>query len=433
VIIFIFLNYFIKPKMYMTIVYESNLSKEFLRIILDYIKEGLRLLLNNSHTGTLKLLPKWHRDILKFIFPSEMKKIEDATRRVVQEVDEEIFKYKEYMVNALLKMLEEIQKRREEEGSAVSQAYSESAVQPFYRALEAMMRMHVEIADVFSSRSFMAAFLTLSLLDRKLQRLWEDKISVKINREGGIPIIHSTWSRLAEKEICLICKPKCAELDIEETCKALERVGRNISTKEDLLNKIHDGMVDYERGGRSKLSKITYNELNPVEQNKGVKELLCEYIIEHLCALREQKQPNELLIEDIKTYINKVFVNRSFLEYEVYSALVRQGIAAIPQLHFSIRDAQLETSPYEAEVDVVATTNAKLCLLEVTTLGDEKNIEEKIKKYEWLKNFIEADKVIFVISQAMKSVKDVFSSHQPEFSCMEFNELYSGIHKLLTN
>jgi hypothetical protein len=128
-----------------------------------------------------------------------------------------------------------------------------------------------------------------------------------------------------------------------------------------------------------------------------------------------------------------VFVNRSFLEYEVYSALVRQGIAAIPQLHFSIRDAQLETSPYEAEVDVVATTNAKLCLLEVTTLGDEKNIEEKINKYEELKNFIEADKVIFVISQAMhESVKDVFSSH-PEFSCMEFNELYSGIHKRLTN
>ena len=349
-------------------------------------------------------------------------------------MEEETLKYKSYMVNALLKMLGEIQKRREEEESAVSQAYSESAVQPFYRALEAMMRMHVEIADVFSSRSFMAAFLTLSLLDRKLQRsgLGEDKISVKINREGGTPIIHSTWSRLAEKEICLICKPKCAELDIEKTCKALERVGRNIS-KKDLLNEIHDGMVDYERGGRSKLSKIIYNELNHFEQNKGVKELLCEYIIEHLCALREQKQPNELLIEDIKTYINKVFVNRSFLEYEVYSALVRQGIAAIPQLHFSIRDAQLETSPYEAEVDVVATTNAKLCLLEVTTLGDEKNIEEKINKYEELKNFIEADKVIFVISQAMhESVKDVFSSH-PEFSCMEFNELYSGIHKRLTN
>jgi hypothetical protein len=56
-------------------------------------------------------------------------------------------------------------------------------------------------------------------------------------------------------------------------------------------------------------------------KDKELKEPLRKYIIDHLCTSGERL---DRLTGDIK--------DRAFLEYEVYSALMRQGIAAIPRL-----------------------------------------------------------------------------------------------------
>jgi hypothetical protein len=61
-----------------------------------------------------------------------------------------------------------------------------------------------------------------------------------------------------------------------------------------------------------------------------------------------------------------VFVNGGFLEYEVYSALVRQGIAAVPRLRFSILELLSDnTERWESyEVNVAATADSELWLIE---------------------------------------------------------------------
>jgi hypothetical protein len=38
-----------------------------------------------------------------------------------------------------------------------------------------------------------------------------------------------TWSRLAERGVCLICRPACTGLDVEEICKTLESTGERLS------------------------------------------------------------------------------------------------------------------------------------------------------------------------------------------------------------
>jgi len=423
----------------MAIAYEPSLSKEFLKMVLNYIKGKLQSLLDSSSDVRREVMPPLHHEILRPIFPHEMGKIEDAAREVVREVDTEVSEYKRRVINALLKMLDEVQRRREEEAFAAPQAYGESTVQPFYRTLEVMTRMHVEITDVFSSRSFMAAFLVVSALYRKLLQLDMEVpvVKVRVKREEAYKI-HSTWSRLAEKGECLICRPEYARLEAEEMCKILEVMGKSLSEGEK-LNKVHDSMADYLRSGKtSRLSRITYNALSPVVQSEEVKRLLSNYITDHLCTLGEQlnraQQPIGIIeIEDIQTYINEVFVKRGFLEYEVYSALVRQGIAAIPRIHFPIPDVSRRMYEFH-EVDVVATAGDELWLVEVTTSTDEKDLEDKANRYANLKYYIGADKVLFVGSSATCELSnDVFESHLLEgFFCVRFDELYSGILKLLT-
>jgi hypothetical protein len=419
-------------------------------MVLSYIKDALKEMKSSSKDKGQEMKPpsiierevmRLHREITKLIFPHEVEKMENAVRKVLQEVAKEISEYKERVISMLLRMLDEIQERGEE--GLTSKAYSENIfIQPFFKTLEAMTLMHMEIASIFSSKSFMSAFLTISALDSKLRS--RSDVNVEVEREEAFKI-HSTWGKLAEKGICLTCRPEFMKFDAEEVRETLKKVGEMLSEAEK-LNRMHEGMADYLEGkGASRLSHVAYNTLSSVVHDKEIKNLLSEYITNHLCALGEQlmkqaQQPSRIVkIEDIASYVNKVFVNGGFLEYEVYSALVRQGIAAVPRLRFSILELLSDNKGFYTqkresyEVDVAATADSELWLIEVTTLKDEKDISNKVSRYKKLKNEIGADKVIFVGSPSTcELVEEAFMQSPPEdLFCVQFGKLYSEIFRLL--
>jgi hypothetical protein len=425
----------------MTFVYESSLSKEFLKMTLNYLKSALEDILREDRSfdaGTFpkEVLPRLHRNVLGPIFPDDMRRVEEAVWRIVNEVVSEVSEYKRRVIGALLRMLNEVQEGNK--GSSIFEAYSESSVQPFYRTLKALARMQAEMADAFSNSSFLAAFLVASTLERKipLSNTGEPKIIIKVKDEE-VPII-STWSSLVKKRACLLCTPTLTDSSVEELCRALESMGKELSKREVIMD-IRDDMATYIRSREvpSRLSRITYNAMFSLK-DEGLKKLLCGYVINHLCALSEHliRLSSDIRNEDVEAYLNKVFIQRAFLEYEVYSALIQQSVAAIPRLHLLIYDSEFKTKKFDQEVDVVATADDEVWLIEVTSRKDEKEIEEKVEKYEKLRYEIDADKVVFVCLPSLKELveKNLESSlAREDFYCIRIDKLYGEIFRLLAS
>ena len=327
--------------------YESSLNKECLRVILDYLEDALEPFLQDelpASTPSMKL--PLRNEILVRVFRSEVEKIEDSAGEVIREVRDWASSYRRHVVSTLLGVFREAQRTIRRTTPPSPQAREEgprdeSAVQPYLRTLKAMTKMYVEMAEVLSSRSFAAAFLVASVLDKKLlQDTGRLTTRVEVAQDEA-DIIHSTWSELAERGVCLAHKLELATLGVERICEALETAGKSLSEEVKLV-KIHDNMLTYLRSGKSsELSELVYNALSPVVDGR-VKGVLCEYVTEHLCALgnqfvRHSKRGDAgIKNEDIKNYIEKVLGERGFLEYEVYSALLKQGVAAIPRLRFSM-------------------------------------------------------------------------------------------------
>jgi len=186
-----------------------------------------------------------------------------------------------------------------------------------------------------------------------------------------------------------------------------------------------------------RLCQIIYNAMFSLK-DEGLKKLLCGYVVNHLCALSEHliRLSGDIRNEDVEAYLNKVFIQRAFLEYEVYSALIQQSVAAIPRLHLLIYDSEFKTKKFDREVDVVATADDEVRLIEVTSLKDEKEIEEKVKKYEELRYEIDADKVVFVCLPSLKELveKNLESSlAREDFYCIRIDKLYGEIFRLLAS
>jgi len=373
-----------------------------------------------------------------------MEKMEKAMVEVISEVVNEVIEYKRHVTDALLGVLYEVHEGGK--GSLEAEVYGKRAMQlqsrpqQLYRALKAIMRMQVDIADVSSRKSFLAAFLTISKLEDNLRRLsgeLESRVGVDVVNEEAL-VIHSTWSKLAEAGLCLLCRPVYTDFDVESICEALKDVGEGLS-KGELLKEVRDDVASYPRRRERprRLSQKTHGLLlsSASALDERLKRLLCEYVVDHLCTLGEQlaELKGDIDNKDVETYLNKVFVERAFLEYEVYSALIRQGIAAIPRLQFSIRDHEYRREVLAQEVDVVAVADDELWLIEVTSRKGE--VEEKLERYDDLKEQIGADKVVFVCSPPLrKSIEEAIQSTSREegFYCVEFDKLYSEISKLAT-
>jgi hypothetical protein len=420
----------------MAFVYESSLSSEFLKDILGCLENTLDRLRKDGEVEPREVIPPLHRKILESIFPDEVKRMDNAVRYVINEVVSEVDEYRRRVVDALLKMLHELHKEGEE-ASSVIEAYGEGAVRPFYRILRAMTSMYMDMADVLSSEGFMAAFLTVSALSKKLSQssMEESKVRVEV-RDGKPSAIHSTWSRLAERGVCLICRPAYTGLDVEEICKTLGFTGERLS-EAGRRETVRDSIAAYLNSGEaSKLSGIIYDALSSNLKDKELEKLLCKYITDHLCTLGEQldRLTGDIGNEDVKTYINVVFKDRAFLEYEVYSALMRQGIAAIPRLYLLSYDPEYKKRT-SLEVDVVAATNSEVWLIEVTSRKkDEGKIKDKVQDYGRMKDEMGADKVVFVGGPLMRKLIEGAINLRPfeGFYYVEFSELYSGISRLRT-
>jgi hypothetical protein len=165
----------------MAFVYESSLSNEFLKDILDCLENTLDRLRKDGKVKPREVIPPLHREILEPIFPNEVKRMDDVVGYVINEVVSEVDEYRRRVVDALLKMLHEVRKEGKE-ASSVIEAYGEGAVRPFYRILRAVTGMYMDMVDVLSSEGFMAAFLTVSALSKKLPQssMEEPKVGLRL-------------------------------------------------------------------------------------------------------------------------------------------------------------------------------------------------------------------------------------------------------------
>ena len=414
-------------KINLVIALGSNLTREFLEKIFNYIIDALDRYKQEEYLTTREMMPL-HAKIMAYLFPNEMQRTENAVRRVLDEVEKEVSTYKRYVIDMLVRMFREVIEGKKED--LVAQTFH-VPLHPFFNTLESMSRMLLEIADVFSSKSYTAAFVTVSALESRLQPDREGNSSVEVEVKKEASQIYSVWSRLAEEGICLIGKPALMQLHIEKICETFQTLGENLSGEKTLI-KIHDNMV---LGNFPGLSEVIYKALPTSVEDGRLKAHICDYIVRHFDKLREEMWLSGMRpIEDIKIYLNEVFVKRSFLEYEVYSALLKQGIAAIPGLRFLMPDPEyMRREPYE--VDVVATAEGELWLVEVTTSRSSDHIQRKADRYQKLKEATGADKVVFVGSpETCDLSREVFSSHSMgDFFLCDLTRLYSDISKLLAS
>lgn len=410
----------------MVIALGSNLTREFLQEIFKYIITELERYKQEEYLETREMMP-WHRKIMGRLFPDEMQRTENAVRQVLQKVDRDVTTYKRYVIDMLVTMFNEV--IRGKNGDSVAQMFH-APLYPFFGTLESMSRMLVEIADAFSNKSYAGAFVTVSALKSRLQPDREGNPSVEVEAKEEASQLYSVWSKLAGEGVCLIGRPALMQLDIEKICETFQDLGQNLSGEKTLI-KIQNNMAHRNFSG---LSEVIYEALTAFVEDGRLKAHLCDYIVRHLDKLSEEMRLRGMPIDDIKIYLNEVFVKRSFLEYEVYSALLQQGIAAIPGLRFLKPDPEYKKrEPYE--VDVVAAANGELWLVEVTTSRSSEHIQGKAERYQKLKEGTGADKVVFVGSPATCELsRGVFSSRlMKDFFVCDFTGLYSEISKLLAS
>ncbi|MEZ0346183.1 MAG: hypothetical protein ABWK01_06505 [Infirmifilum sp.] len=165
--------------------------------------------------------------------------------------------------------------------------------------------------------------------------------------------------------------------------------------KDDLMNLI-DLLNKRKRGS---LERLILSNLGHVNQPSVIK--LSWYFTEMLLAFHrvisglEVEKPAWLL----ERYVNTVLEGCGFLEYEIYSLLVRQGFPALPKVIFelppSIFDEEAATAPpgeenlseagYSSssvveEIDVVvALPSSQLAVVEVTTRSHEEDARSKLE------------------------------------------------------
>jgi hypothetical protein len=273
----------------------SNLTREFLVMIFRHFKNELEPFKHKESLEYREIMPL-HDKIVGRLFPEAMKRTENAIREVLRQVESDVSTYKGYVIDMLVKMLTEVIEGKK--GDLVAQT-SHIPLHPFFNTLDSMSRMLTEIADVFSYKSYTGAFVTVSVLDSRLQPDREGNSSVEVEVKEASQI-YSAWCKLAEQGVCLIGRPGLMNLDIEKMCETFKALGDNLSIDKTLM-KLHDNMV---LGNISEVSHIIYNAVPPCVEDEGIKALLCEYIAEHFQKLSETLGPSRITNEDIKTCLH---------------------------------------------------------------------------------------------------------------------------------
>jgi len=232
---------------------------------------------------------------------------------------------------------------------------------------------------------------------------------LKVSVKDGDEVILMAWSELADRGVGL----ECSMLEkIDQVSDLLVRLGQRLK---DNVARVRDLIAEQRRND---LSNFAWNLIEGLggDAEREVLEKLCSYVVKHLLALNSPRRrfKRDLGNDDVERYVETVFVNRAFAEYEVYSALLRLGAPALPRLQLW-RGRELV-----CEVDVVAAPRrGELWVVEVTT---RRELEDKLESLMTAIELLRAKRAI-VVSSKPEEVRRQLSEY---FECYSFSEWASG-------
>jgi hypothetical protein len=345
----------------------------------------------------------------------------------------------------VMKMFESIGKLRSPPLEPVYEAIVGGATgcnlsQPLSNVATALLSTLVKTANLFSRKSFEAAYLTAETLERKTQLMLNLRASDLSICDKDAKCIHPTWSSLADRGCSLLVKTRNFGYQTDTIIEALNSSGRLLK---DLTDKLHDPMIEY---NRRKLLKIISNTLESNIED-SLKYTLVNYIAEHLFALSGTLgRTGKILLDDIRYYLEVVFEGNCFLEYEVYAAFLEHGVPALPRLRLSYPEyleAQSSETPEEnssdkeaseriKELDVVAAPQNELWLAEVTKSETREKLGRKAEKLDWLARELEAEETLIVCTRAaLKKAEELPKLEKVTF--IAFEDLSSELQRLIKN
>ena len=372
--------------------------------------------------------------ILKITFSKETEDLKNVLVNACNSIRMGISRSQDYFKSSIIRILESaLRARSRGELEETETSTPRDFAQPIMDAVGGLMRNLVAAMDLFSHRSFEAAFL-VALKLKEIEESRESRpISVTVRDEDRIRI-HPVWSSLADKGYNLLFRIPDFDNVHEDLLNLLKGMYEKLKNRKD---EVHDAIYDtiYKRD-RKKLSNLVYNAL---DTEKDLKNVVADYVVGHLAILGEQLDAaEEFTTDNLEKYLETVFGGNCFLEYEVYAALLEHGVPALPRLIISATDASEEelgaqegtASKSYQELDVVARVGDELWLVEVTTSKNRQDLEDKAKNLSELMSWLGAEKALIVCTKEAREI----SKQLPEYEGVAFRSfggLCSELQKLL--
>ena len=385
--------------------------RNFLGIVIKIIKEIIKDI-DKDYGGALNLSARIDDEIptiLKSIFSNETEELKNALLNACNSIQTGISRSQDYFKSSIVRILESTFRARS--GELEETKPPRDFIQPLIDTIGEFMKNLVVAMDLFSRKSFEAAYLVaFKLKEIEERETWP--INVRA-RDEDRRRIYPVWASLADKGHNLLFRIPDFDNVLGDLLNLLNGMCKKIKNEKEVFNAIFDAI--YKRD-RKNLSGLVYNALNA---DRDFKTVVVEYVVEHLLMLGEQLHSvGELTTENVKAYLETVFENKCFLEYEVYTALLEHAVPALPRLIISATDTS-------GELDVVACIGGKLWLVEVTT---GKDLEDKAEKLSGLMSRLGAEKTLIVCTkEALEISKQIQNREEVEF--LSFGELCNK-HKL---
>ena len=365
------------------------------------------------------------------IFPEETRKLREELERACSKVKGGSETLKDSYKACLRKVLKYI-RRGIPQPSEVEKTFKETVKcdlsLPLADASGALFEALIETASIFSRRSFEAAWLTAEALERNFQ---SSVITFELH-DRDRRCIHPVWSFLADKGRRLIVELRSLNYgkEMNTVIDALSSAGESLK---DEVKVLHDLITEAEKKRKALVEVISKKLREDLE--KHLKYMLANYVTDHLLALHGvlRKFGRELRNDDLEYYLDVVFKDGCFLEYEVYAVLLELCVPAIPRVQLTYLPGNEEERRARAkkevtELDVVAAPRGELWLIEVTKSTGEDKLREDMEKLEWLMGELGAGRALIICTrEARKVAGKLLQARRSEVSFIAFEELDSKL------
>jgi len=364
--------------------------------------------------------------ILKLTFNKETEDLKTILMNACSSIRRGISRSQDYFKSSIVRVLESALKAGSEKELEGAETFApRDFTQPIMDAVGGLMVNLVAAMNLFSRRSFEAAFL-VALKLKEIEESGEGQHIRFRPREGGGIRVHPIWGSLADRGYNLLLRIPDFDNVLGNLLISLKGMCEKLENRE---NEVHDAILDAIDEGkrdREKLSELVYNAL---DIDKDFKSVVVDYVVDHLVVLGEHlmKTEKQIKVESIEKYLRTVFGSNGFLEYEVYAALLEHGVPALPRLVVSGDGVP----GGRRELDVVARVGDELWLVEVTASENALKVDNKARNLSELKDRLGAEGALIVcIEETRKEIlKQLPVCEGVEF--LSFGELYSELQKLL--